>query len=170
MAKKPPTCEAPAPKTATASAPPATPEKRPIVDHGGPSSPDGDEVFSVQQLKYIQARSEGRTIKASAAAAKPPIPYRTARRLDDQEAVRAAVRKLARDAVDDGVRSLAQSARAAAKALKEVAEGGGTGDGPRVSAARAVLELSIQALKIDDVLERVEQLEAAQGKGPVGSC
>jgi hypothetical protein len=50
--------------------------------------------------------------------------------------------------------------------LKDVAERGGTGDGPRVSAARAVLELSIQSLKIDDVLQRVEQLESRQEQQP----
>jgi hypothetical protein len=128
-------------------------------------SPEGD-VFNARELAYIEARAAGQTIKASAAAARPPYPYSTARVLDDREDIRAALRKRAREAVDCGVRTLAQSASTAADALKDVAERGGTGDGPRVSAARAVLELSIQALKIDDVLERVETLEAAQGQQP----
>jgi len=131
-----------------------------------PQSPDADDVLDVRELAYIEARAAGQTIKDSAAAARPAFSYSTARRLDDREDIRAAVRKRAREAVDCGVRTLAQSSSAAAKALTEVAESGGSGDGPRVSAARAVLELSISSLKIDDVLERVERLEADRGQQP----
>ena len=128
------------------------------------SQPDADDIFDARELAYIQARTEGKTIKLAAKAATPPFPYSTARRLDDREDIRAAIRKRAREAVECGVRTLAQSASTAAKALKEVAERGGTGDGPRVSAAKACFEISIQSLKIDDVLERVEALESRQGQ------
>jgi phage shock protein A len=131
-----------------------------------PQSPDADDVLDAREMAFVEARSEGKTIKESAKAAKPPYPYSTARRLDDREDIRAALRKRAREAVDCGVRTLAQAACSAAEALKDVAQNGGTGDGPRVSAARACLELSIQSLKIDDVMERVEQLEARQGQQP----
>jgi hypothetical protein len=129
-------------------------------------SPDGDDIFTTRELAFIGARAAGTTIKASAEAANPPYTYITARRLDDREDVRSMVRKLARESVDCGVRTLAQSATAAANALTSVAERGGTGDGPRVSAARAVLELSIQSLKVDDILERVEALESRQEQRP----
>jgi hypothetical protein len=131
-----------------------------------PLSPDGDDVFDARELAYIQARSEGKTIKDAAKAARPPFPYSSARRLDDRADIRQALRRAAREAVDCGVRTLAQAATAAADALKDVAERGGTGDGPRVSAARACLELSIQSLKIDDVLQRVEALESRQEQRP----
>jgi hypothetical protein len=160
-------------KTTTPPAPPAPPALAvvPLAASGGtasdrPQSPDADDVLDARELAYIEARSEGRTIKESAKAAKPPYPYSTARRLDDREDIRAALRKRARESVECGVRTLAQSASTAAKSLTEVAESGGTGDGPRVTACKAILELSIQSLKIDDVLERVEQLEAAQGQQP----
>ncbi len=143
----------------------------PLAASGGtasdrPQSPDADDAFDVRELAFIEARASGKTIKDSAKTATPPYPYSTARRLDDREDIRAALRKRARESVECGVRTLAQSASTAAKSLTEVAESGGTGDGPRVTAAKAILELSIQSLKIDDVLERVEQLEAAQGQQP----
>jgi hypothetical protein len=127
---------------------------------------DGDDAFDARELAYITARSAGQTIKDSAKVARPPFPYSTARRLDDRGDIRGAIRQLAREAVDCGVRTLAQAATSAAEALKDVAQNGSTGDGPRVSAARACLELSIQSLKIDDVLQRVEQLESRQEQQP----
>jgi hypothetical protein len=142
----------------------------PVASTPAPSerqvSPVEQEAFNARELAYIAARASGRTIKNSAQAAKPPYPYSTARVLDDREDVRRELRKRAREAVECGVRTLATASSVAAKALADVAERGGTGDAPRVSAARACLELSIQSLKIDDIAERVEQLEAAQGKQP----
>jgi hypothetical protein len=155
--KKPPTPPAPP----LALVPPA-----PSDGATGDRQESPDDVFNIRELAYIEARAEGMTIKASAAAARPPYPYSTARVLDDRGDIRRAIRQRAREAVDCGVRTLAQAACSAADALKDVAERGGTGDGPRVSAARAVLELSIQSLKIDDVLQRVEQLESRQEQQP----
>ncbi len=160
-------------KTTTPPAPPAPPALAvvPLAASGEASSdrqvsPEGDDVFNARELAYIEARAAGQTIKASAAAARPPYPYSTARVLDDRGDIRAALRKRARESVECGVRTLAQSASTAAKSLTEVAESGGTGDGPRVTACKAILDLSIQSLKIDDVLERVERLEAQQGQQP----
>jgi hypothetical protein len=150
---------------------PTTPELHPAAPMGdsgrsGGTPPDGGDDFSAQDLAYIAARARGATIKAAARAARPPFPYTTARRLDDREDVRAAVRKLARESIDDGVRGLAASASAAARALKQVATKGGAGDGPRVSAARAILEISHKALEVEDLESRIVELEAAQGKQP----
>ena len=131
-----------------------------------PQSPDADDVFDARELAFIEARSEGKTIKDSAKTAKPPYPYSTARRLDDREDIRAALRKRALESVECGVRTLARSASIAAKSLTEVAESGGTGDGPRVTAARSILEISIRALEVEDVIERVAALEAQLGHQP----
>jgi hypothetical protein len=125
----------------------------------GGTLPDGEEVFSARELAYIAARAAGRTIKACARAAKPPIPYSSARRLDDRVDVRAAVRKLAREAIDDGVRALAASVSTAARTLRRVALRGGAGDGPSVSAARAILEISHKALMADEFEARLAKLE-----------
>jgi len=126
--------------------------------------PDAEDAFNAKESAFVEALAEGQTIREASTVAN--VPYTTARRWRKRPQFQAAVRERAREAVDCGVRTLATSASAAAKALKDVAERGGTGDGPRVSAARACLELSIQSLKIDDVLERVEQLEARQGQQP----
>ena len=121
--------------------------------------PDGEDVFSARERAFIAARAAGRTIKASARAAKPPFPYSTARRFDDRVDVRTAVRKLAREAIDDGVRGLAASASTAARTLKRVALKGGAGDGPAVTAAKAILEISHKALAVDELEARVAELE-----------
>ena len=125
---------------------------------------DAEDAFNVKELSFIEMLAEGQTIREASNVS--GIPYTSARRLRKRADVQSAIRERAREAVDCGVRTLATSASAAAKALRDVAERGVTGDGPRVSAARACLELSIQALKVDEVLERVEELESAQGNKP----
>jgi hypothetical protein len=126
----------------------------------GEATPDGGDVFSARELVYITARAEGKTIKAAAAAADPPFSYSSARRLDDREDVRHALRQRAREAVEDGVRTLAQSASAAARALKRIAIKGGPGDGPSVSAARAILEISHKGIELDAVQEQLDAIKA----------
>lgn len=122
-----------------------------------------DEPFNVRELAYIEARALGKTIKDSAKAATPPYPYSTARLLDDRPDIRAALRKRARDAVGCGVRTLARSSTAAADALVEVAESGGPGDGPRVSAAKAILEIGSRALELEDLAAEVAEIKSQLG-------
>jgi hypothetical protein len=128
--------------------------------------PDADDSFDARELAFIEARSKGKTIKVAAKAARPPFPYSTARRLDDREDVRAAVRKRAREAVQCGTLALGQAATTAARTLKRVAAKGGPGDGPRVSAARTILELGSHGLDLLDFDSRLSELEAAQGRQP----
>ena len=121
--------------------------------------PDADDVFSARELAYIAARAAGKTIKASARAAKPPIPYSSARRFDDRVDVRASVRKLAREAIEDGVRGLAASASTAARTLRRVAVRGSGGEA--VSAAKAILEISHKALELEDIQEQLDEVKTA---------
>jgi len=143
----------------------------PVGDSGRSSEtpPDGDDVFDARELAYIQARSTGKTIKASARAAKPPYPYSTARRLDDRRDIRAAILARAREAVQCGTLAIGQAATTAARTLKQVAAKGGAGDGPRVTAARAILEIGSRALEIEEIENRLAELEARQGEQPGGN-
>jgi len=125
-------------------------------------SPD-DEPFNARELAFIEARALGKTIKDSAKAASPPYPYSTARLLDDRPDVRAALRQRAREAIDCGVRTLSRASTAAANALVEVAESGGPGDGPRVSSAKAILEIGSRALELEDLAAEVAEIKAQLG-------
>ena len=139
-----------------------------VVDSGRSEAPPSDagDVFSARVLAYIEARSEGKTIKESAKAAKPPYPYSTARRLDDREDVRTEIRKRARQAVEAGTLTLGQASTVAAHTLKNVASGKAEASGPRVTAAKAILEISIRALEVEELSARVGRLEEQLGQQP----
>jgi len=124
------------------------------------SPPDGDDAFSAKELGFIEALVEGKTIKSAAQGA--GIAYTTARRLRRREDVQAEIRSRAREAVQAGTLTLGQAARTAARTLKNVAAKGGPGDGPRVSAARAILEIGTKALEIEEIEARLAELEARQ--------
>jgi hypothetical protein len=128
------------------------------------SLPDGDDVFSATELRFIDALVEGKTIKSAAHGA--GIAYTTARRLRRRPDVQAVIRERAREAVQAGTLALGQAARTAARTLKNVAAKGGPGDGPRVSAARAILEIGSKALEIEDIESRLAELEARRGQQP----
>lgn len=138
----------------------------PVVDPGrsGASSADADDVFSATELRFLAAVVEGKTIKAAAQGA--GIAYTTARRLRRRPDMQEAIREQAREAVQAGTLALGQAARTAARTLKNVAAKGGPGDGPRVSAARAILEIGSKALEIEEIEARLAELEAAQDKLP----
>jgi len=138
----------------------------PMGDRGRSHGPwyDADGVFTAREAAFIESRAEGKTIKAAAASATPPFAYSTARRLDDREDVRSAIRKRVWDAVESGARALGQSSATAARTLKRVAIHGGPGDGPCVSAAKAILEISMRAIEVQEFGARLAAVEAVLGK------
>jgi cytosine/adenosine deaminase-related metal-dependent hydrolase len=139
-----------------------------LVDSGRSEAAPSDagDVFSARELAYISARSEGKQIKQAAKFAKPPYPYSTARRLDDREDVRAEIRKRARQAVEGGTLTLGAASTVAARTLKNVASGKAEASGPRVTAAKAILEISIRALEVEELNDRVARLEAQLSNQP----
>ena len=130
-----------------------------VVDSGrsDASPPDGGDVFSAQELKFIESQAKGRTIRESSKVA--TLSYTTARRWRKRPEIQAAIRERAREAVQCGTLALGQAASTAARTLKRVAVKGGPGDGPRVSAARAILEIGSKALEIEDIESRLNELE-----------
>jgi hypothetical protein len=139
-----------------------------VVDSGRSEAPPSDagDVLDARVLAFVEARSEGKTIKESARAAKPPYPYSTARRLDDRGDVRTEIRKRARQAVEAGTLTLGQASTVAARTLLNVASGKAVPSGPVVTAAKAILEISIRALEVEELSVRVSALEEQLGHQP----
>lgn len=83
--------------------------------------------------------------------------YRWAR---EDSSFQEAYREARRQAVRQAVAGLQRIGSKAVKALEEVLDAGDTPPAVKVSAARAVLELGIKAVEIEDLAARVEALEA----------
>jgi polyhydroxyalkanoate synthesis regulator phasin len=121
------------------------------------SVPDADDAFNARELAFIEALAEGQTIREASTGA--GVPYTTARRWRKRVDVQAAIRELAREAVQAGTLSLGQGAASAAKALRAIAAGEEAAEGPRVSACRSILEIGLRVLEVDELSERLERLE-----------
>lgn len=74
-----------------------------------------------------------------------------------QSRYRAARRNL----VESAIAQLQRDATVAVRVLREVAEDAEAPAAARVTAARTILEQSISAVELTDLMERVEQLETA---------
>jgi hypothetical protein len=75
------------------------------------------------------------------------------------EAFQAAYMQARREAVKQSIAHLQQATGEAVTCLRGVMNSSSASDAAKVSAARAVLELSIKAVEVEDLAERVMQLE-----------
>jgi polyhydroxyalkanoate synthesis regulator phasin len=121
------------------------------------STPDPDEAFDMRELALIEGIATGQTIREASTVA--GVPYTTARRWRRRPEIQAAIRERAREAVEAGTLSLGQGASTAAKTLRQIASGEATAEGPRVTACRAILEIGLRVLEVDELTDRVERLE-----------
>lgn len=80
-------------------------------------------------------------------------------------AFQSRYRTARRNLVESAIAQLQRDATVAVRVLREVAEDTEAPAAARVTAARTILEQSISAVELTDLMERVEQLEAgAQGR------
>ncbi len=83
-------------------------------------------------------------------------------------AFQARYKAARRELVDGALAQLQRDATIAARVLREVAEDRDAPASARVTAAKAILDHSIGAIELGEMVERVERLEAMlneQGKG-----
>ena len=146
---------------------PAVPELRvvpPEIEGVAPEGPvmenDGDTIDLLDAKKAALAAccAEGATLRE--ASTTTGIPYRTCRRYRQLPEVQARIRELAREAISAGTLSLGQGAADAARSLRAIAKGSEAAEGPRVSACRSILEIGLRVLEVEELTERVENLEA----------
>lgn len=131
-----------------------------VGENGRSGRDDGQapEAFTTQEAAFVDALASGKTIREAAKA--NGIAYNTARRWRRRPEIQAAIRELARDAVQSGTLALGQGARVAAKTLRAIASGKAQASGPRVTACRAILEIGLRVLEVEELEERVAALEA----------
>ena len=77
-----------------------------------------------------------------------------------KEEFRAAYRAALAEVIDHSSGQLKAACGAAVATLREVAEDSEAPAAPRVSAARAILELSMKQIELDDFAQRLEALES----------
>jgi hypothetical protein len=137
-----------------------------LVDSGrsDETPPDPDEALDARELALVEGIATGQTIREASTAA--GVPYTTARRWRRRPEIQAAIRERAREAVEAGTLSLGQGASTAAKTLRQIASGEATAEGPRVTACRAILEIGLRVLEVDELTDRVERLEAQLSNQP----
>lgn len=115
-------------------------------------------TLSASQQKALSCLLTAPSIKAAAEAA--GCGERTLHRWLSEEEFGRAYQRARREAVRQAVAKLQQSASGAADALAEIAEDPAEKAPARVAAARAILELSIKAVELEDLEERITALEA----------
>jgi len=94
------------------------------------------------------------------AAKKAGISHATLHRWLQIKDFKDAYREAKREAVSAAISRLQRTATEAVDALRDVMNDAESPANARVSAARAILELAIKAIELEDLEARVEQLEA----------
>lgn len=116
----------------------------------------GDSL-TPKQTRAIQALLVSRTVAEAAQAA--GVGFRTLTRWLTEPEFRAALREAQEQALDAAVSRLAGAAVIAADTLQTIAESDTAQDGPRVSAARAILTTLLTIREQRDLAERISALE-----------
>lgn len=117
-----------------------------------------DDSLTPKQTRAVLALLEHPTLKDAAAAA--GVAESTLHRWMQQEKFKAAYMETRRAAVNQSIAHLQSATGEAVTCLRDVMKSTTASDAAKVSAARAVLELSLKAVEIEDLAERVKQLEA----------
>ena len=117
-----------------------------------------DEKLTAKQEAFLAALLTAPTIGEAARAAK--IADATARRWLAQPTVRAAWLEMRRQVVDQALMGV-QAATAEAVATLRACLADDMPPSVRVRAATAILDTAVRAVEINDLAERIEQLEQA---------
>jgi hypothetical protein len=111
-----------------------------------------------KQTRAVLALLEQPTLKDAAKAA--GVGEATLHRWLKDEAFKAEYMQARREAVRQSIAHLQSATGEAVTCLRAVMNSNSASDAAKVSAARAVLELSIKSVEIEDLAERVKQLES----------
>lgn len=128
------------------------------------SEPEREEEphLTTDEITFVDAMSSGSSI--ADAARKAGFSYMTGRRYNRRLDIKAAIRERAKECVHAGALTLTRGAAAASKALVAMAEGTEDPHPARVSACKAVLEIGLKTIEYDEMVSRLEALEALAGK------
>jgi hypothetical protein len=116
-------------------------------------------ILTAPQQKALSALLTEPTIQAAAKTA--GCGERTLHRWLQEPSFESEYRKARREAVRQAVARLQRSAGGAAAALSEIAEDPNERAPARVAASRAILELAIKAVELEDLEARIAALEQA---------
>ncbi len=133
----------------------------PDVAENGPA-PDSEEeqgdALDSRELRFADLVASGSTL--GDAATEIGIGYRTARRWKKRPAIASAIKDRASEQVALGRAVLAAGMGRASHALVQMADGTAPASAPRVSAARAVVEVTAKLVELEGVNERLAELES----------
>ena len=140
-----------------------------VVDaaqHG--PAPDSDaeqgETLDARELRFVDLVASGSTLGDAATAI--GIGYRTARRWKKRPEIVSAIKDRASEQVALGRAVLAAGMGRAARSLVDMADGQAKAEPARVSAARAVVEVTARLVELETVNERLAQLEERLARTP----
>lgn len=118
----------------------------------------GEKLSRKQELAIISLLMEP-TI--TVAAEKTGVSEATLWRWLQQEQFQEAYREAKRQAVAQAIARLQQVSSEAVNTLREIMLDGEAKDTARVTAAKAVLEMAVKGIELDDLVARIETLEKA---------
>lgn len=122
------------------------------------------ETFALtgKQARVLASLVGGATIEAAAKACRvnPATVHEWFKKDDFREAYREALG----DVISHASGQLKAACGVAVATLREVASDAAAPAGSRVSAARAIIELSQKAVELEDLAARIEALEAMEAK------
>src|SRR5688572_30105297 len=121
-----------------------------------------NEPLTAKQEKAVAALLSEPTMKGAAQLVK--VSEITLIRWLRENAFRDAYQEARREATKQAIARLQQASSEAVDTLREVMNSSTAQPGARVSAAKTVLELSIKAVEIEDIAQRLEAVEAALAK------
>lgn len=116
------------------------------------------DTLTAKQTRALLALLEHPTLRDAAKAIK--VSETTLWRWTQEPEFKAAYMNARREAVKQSIAHLQSATGEAVTCLRDVMKSSTASDSAKVSAARAVLELSLRAVEIEDLAERVKQLEA----------
>jgi hypothetical protein len=139
----------------SASVPPASDE------------PEDAEVLNALELRFVDLRASGHTYEEIATGIDKST--RTCRRWERRPEIASAIKTRSQEQVATARSVLASGMHRASRALVAMADGTSKAEAPRVSAARAVVEVTTRLVEIEEIESRLSELEARQGKQPGGA-
>ena len=132
---------------------------------GGPEEED-PEGLSPQEMAFVDAIAGGGSLQDGATAA--GISYRSAKRWHRKEQIIAAVRARISASLAQARAVLAAGAGRAARSLVALSDGASVGDAPKISASLAVLNSAAKFGELQDLEDRLAELEQRLREQPSG--
>jgi hypothetical protein len=151
--ERPPTLLAPPKPDTTGQAASATSEET-----------DG---LSPMEQRFVDMSASG-DLSMEDMASKLGVCSRTLRRWKARPEVATAIRLRTSEQMSQARAVLAAGSARAARSLVELSDGATIGDAPKVSASRAVLETTMKLVEVEELAERLDELEARLAGGSRG--